>query len=186
MRGMSVRRHILVVLLFLSLLLGGLGYAASSGGTIHVKGHYRKNGTYVEPYTRRAPGSVNHSEEGSSLRSSQRSSGTRRSRTSYKSEIEPRFLSPKTSATRLRSHLGRTWGSSSHFATGYIGARDKHGRLKRSEGAKHAFMRATGYPHGRPGYVIDHVVALKRGGADNPSNMQWQTIAAAKAKDKWE
>ncbi len=37
-----------------------------------------------------------------------------------------------------------------------------------------------------PGYVIDHVVALKRGGADHPSNMQWQTREDAKAKDKWE
>jgi hypothetical protein len=34
--------------------------------------------------------------------------------------------------------------------------------------------------------VIDHVTALKRGGADDPSNMQWQTIDAAKAKDKVE
>jgi hypothetical protein len=34
--------------------------------------------------------------------------------------------------------------------------------------------------------VIDHVRSLKRGGADDPSNMQWQTKAAVKAKDKWE
>jgi 2',3'-cyclic-nucleotide 2'-phosphodiesterase (5'-nucleotidase family) len=44
----------------------------------------------------------------------------------------------------------------------------------------------TGYPHGRPGYVVDHIVALKHGGADAPSNMQWQTVEEAKAKDKWE
>jgi hypothetical protein len=37
-----------------------------------------------------------------------------------------------------------------------------------------------------PGYVVDHITPLKRGGADAPSNMQWQTIDAAKAKDKWE
>jgi hypothetical protein len=30
------------------------------------------------------------------------------------------------------------------------------------------------------------VKALKHGGADDPSNMQWQTTAEAKAKDKWE
>lgn len=35
-----------------------------------------------------------------------------------------------------------------------------------------------------PGYVIDHVTPLKRGGADSPSNMQWQTREAAKIKDK--
>ena len=41
-------------------------------------------------------------------------------------------------------------------------------------------------PTGRPGYVVDHVVALKHGGTDSPSNMQWQTKEAAKAKDKVE
>jgi hypothetical protein len=34
--------------------------------------------------------------------------------------------------------------------------------------------------------VVDHVIALKRGGADAPSNMQWQTVEAAKAKDRVE
>jgi 5-methylcytosine-specific restriction endonuclease McrA len=36
-------------------------------------------------------------------------------------------------------------------------------------------MTQTGYPHGRPGYVADHVIPLKRGGADASWNMQWQT-----------
>jgi hypothetical protein len=36
------------------------------------------------------------------------------------------------------------------------------------------------------GYVIDHVIALKRGGADTAENMQWQTVEEAKAKDRWE
>jgi hypothetical protein len=34
--------------------------------------------------------------------------------------------------------------------------------------------------------VIDHVTPLACGGADVPSNMQWQTIEEAKAKDRWE
>jgi hypothetical protein len=33
------------------------------------------------------------------------------------------------------------------------------------------------------GYTIDHIKPLKRGGADAPSNMQWQTKEAAKQKD---
>jgi len=32
--------------------------------------------------------------------------------------------------------------------------------------------------------VIDHVTPLKRGGAGSPSNMQWQSVDQAKAKDK--
>ena len=66
------------------------------------------------------------------------------------------------------------------------GARDSHGRIKRSREARDDFMRRTGYPRGRPGYVIDHVVPLCAGGADAPSNMQWQTVEAAKAKDRQE
>ena len=65
-------------------------------------------------------------------------------------------------------------------------ARDENGRIKRSEAAKREFMKESGYPNGRPGYVIDHIVPLARGGADSPSNMQWQTIEEAKAKDKVE
>jgi hypothetical protein len=37
-----------------------------------------------------------------------------------------------------------------------------------------------------PGYRKDHVLPLACGGPDAVSNMQWQTVAAAKAKDRWE
>lgn len=64
--------------------------------------------------------------------------------------------------------------------------RDVNGRIARSAAARHAFERQTGFPNGRPGWVIDHIVPLACGGADAPSNMQWQTVEAAKAKDKFE
>src|SRR4051794_26108702 len=37
-----------------------------------------------------------------------------------------------------------------------------------------------------PGYVIDHVDPLCHGGRDTPGNMQWQRIADARRKDRWE
>jgi hypothetical protein len=99
-----------------------------------------------------------------------------------------------------RSHYSTRSHSSSHpfysrhpnTRSAYGVQRNRHGRIARSEHAKRAFERqhpcpSTGRSPGRcPGYVIDHVRALKRGGPDDPSNMQWQTTEAAKAKDRTE
>jgi hypothetical protein len=59
-------------------------------------------------------------------------------------------------------------------------------REHRSQAATDEFMRQTGHPRGWPGHVVDHVVPLACGGADAPSNMQWQTVEEAKAKDRVE
>jgi hypothetical protein len=70
--------------------------------------------------------------------------------------------------------------------------RNAHGRIARDPRARNEFKRthpcpATGKSGGScPGYVIDHVQPLKRGGADTPANMQWQTEGAAKIKDRTE
>src|SRR5690348_8706608 len=69
-------------------------------------------------------------------------------------------------------------------------ASDKH--AGRSAAVEHEFQKehpcpATGQTEGPcPGYVKDHIVALACGGADAVDNMQWQTTAQAKAKDKVE
>jgi hypothetical protein len=81
------------------------------------------------------------------------------------------------------------------FARGVASAdvpRDSSGRLHRSSTARTEFKKAspcpaTGSSSGAcPGYIVDHVQPLKRGGPDRPSNMQWQTKEEAKAKDRWE
>jgi len=70
--------------------------------------------------------------------------------------------------------------------------RDADGRIKRSSAAKNDFKQSNPCPNGVrrsgscPGYVIDHINPLACGGADAPYNMQWQTVQAAKAKDKTE
>jgi hypothetical protein len=56
----------------------------------------------------------------------------------------------------------------------------------RSTAPRLAFLRSTGFPQGRPGYVVDHIIPLACGGPDHPWNMQWQTTQAAKLKDRVE
>ena len=134
----------------------GHGSHSSGSKSEHVNGYYRKDGTYVHSYDRSAP-------------------GTAYGASSY---------SPPTTYTR------------NHLAEGFTAdpsvQRDRRGRIKRSGTAKDAFKReqpcpSTGKSTGRcPGYVIDHVKPLECGGADAPSNMQWQTTTEGKGKDRTE
>jgi len=132
---------------------------AKAPKSVHVRGYTRKDGTYVAPYDRSAPGATT------------RSSATSIDSTGY--PYRKNYLAP---------------GYSFHPSV----QRDSHGRIKRSRSAKAAFERqlpcpSTGRTSGRcPGYIVDHVKALECGGADAPSNMQWQTTVDAKAKDKIE
>src|SRR4051812_30814360 len=70
--------------------------------------------------------------------------------------------------------------------------RDDAGKIKRDPAARRKFQQqhpcpATGKTTGTcPGYVVDHIVALKKGGEDKPENMQWQTVEEAKSKDRIE
>jgi hypothetical protein len=126
--------------------------------SVHVRGYTRKNGTYVAPYDRSAPGTAGPT--------SSSSIGTPHT---YRKDYVAQGYAPHSSVQR-----------------------DQHGKIKRSSAAKSAFERqapcpSTGKTSGAcRGYVVDHVQALECGGADAPSNMQWQTTADAKAKDKTE
>jgi hypothetical protein len=128
-----------------------------SSTSSYVRGYTRKDGTYVSPHYRQTG---------------------------------------STSAYGSHSSTSRHPYSSGYVAPGFSPhpsvERDSRGRIKRSAAAKDAFKRqqpcqSTGRGSGAcPGYVIDHVNPLECGGADDPSNMQWQTIADGKAKDKTE
>lgn len=127
--------------------------------TVHVKTYVRKDGTVVAAHDRSAP-----------KKTSSSSSSTT---TSTKTTV------PRVSTTSTRERCVTC-------------TRESNGKIKRSESAKRDFTLthpcpATGRTNGPcPGYVIDHVNPLACGGPDAPSNMQWQTKEAAKAKDKRE
>jgi len=95
-------------------------------------------------------------------------------------------------ASGSHSHSSVYLATSSHSEAVAGVPRDAHGKIARSPQALQQFKKAnpcpaTGKTYGScPGYVVDHLVPLKRGGADAPSNMQWQTKAEAKQKDRWE
>jgi hypothetical protein len=136
----------------------------NSGGTVHVRGYYRKDGTYVHGYDRAAPGiGINNSPESTTAMSG-----------------------PREPQPYRKNYLAE--GREPHSSVSV----DRHGKIKRSKAAKDAFERqkpcpSTGKTSGAcPGYVVDHVRPLECGGADALTNMQWQTTADAKAKDKTE
>lgn len=71
-------------------------------------------------------------------------------------------------------------------------ARDANGKISRSAALIKSFRAANPCPGtGKiqktcPGYVIDHILPLCGYGTDTMDNLQWQSVTAAKAKDKLE
>src|SRR5438132_1268478 len=154
------RFHAVRPLLAILLLLVSAAWAGHrTTGGVHVHGYTTRSGHYVAPYTRSAP----------------------------HSSLTPAPVHEGRATTRPTS-------LSSHppTRTALGGSRDSHGRIKRNEVAKRDFEHhhpcpSTGKKSGAcPGYVVDHIVPLKRGGADARASMQWQTKDAAKEKDRWE
>jgi len=102
-------------------------------------------------------------------------------------------IAPAAGARSLRSDVRDQAHAQRHTAA-YCQTceRTSSGPIRRSPAARRAFQRqqpcpATGSTTGAcPGYVVDHVIPLKRGGPDDPTNMQWQTVEEARAKDRWE
>lgn len=156
----------------LDLSPSSVSHNAPAGGKVVVHGYTRKDGIYVPPHTRNAPGA-----------------GSSRSGTTTRKTWGAVHLDAGTDLSRwaashsVRHPAVRLPTFRYNAATSNRKAREY---LQRSDAARRHFMRQTGYPHGRPGYIIDHVIPLACGGPDEPSNMQWQTIAEAKAKDRIE
>jgi hypothetical protein len=79
---------------------------------------------------------------------------------------------PSSFSSRSPSALQSTRSTSSipkKSTTGSAGRANRE--IKRSATAPPEFMQQTGFPKGRKGYTVDHVVPLKCGGLDAPSNM---------------
>jgi hypothetical protein len=109
-------------------------------------------------------------------------------------DLGVRFL--KGDGVEQNEELGRSWlekaakqGDDAAFQklknSDYLTEkRDEKGRIIRSKTARQDFMRLSGYPNGRGGSVIVHIVPIAEGGADLAGNMKWQTIPEARAKEK--
>lgn len=188
---------------------------SASSTPVHVKSYTKKDGTTVEAHDRKAPapradsgpmtapraesGPMTGAAGSSPIRVYIDPVSGRKTLTN-----EPLPTAPPLSSTTIAATTATTTGITSsprtkktatttsshtvvsHETTSAGIPRLANGKIARSQAARHAFERQTGYPSGRPGYVIDHIKPLACGGADATSNMQWQTIEAAKAKDKVE
>jgi hypothetical protein len=156
----------ILALIATGLLCGLATGDLSAARTVH--GYTRSNGTYVHGYSTRSS---------SSHRS--HATGGRSEPASRAVHTFQRWLGARATATATPEH-------------GFTVQRDENGRIHRSRAATDEFKRehpcpATGASRGPcRGYVIDHIRPLAIGGADEPANMQWQTRANARAKDKIE
>ena len=65
------------------------------------------------------------------------------------------------------------------------GTRDDMDTLPRCSEAREQFMRGFRLPHGRPGYVVDHIIPLKRG-ARMCRRHAMADPRPGQGEDKWE
>src|SRR5438067_1430732 len=151
----------------------------SSGGSkpVHVKEYTKKDGTHVEAHERKAPepksesGTATTTHAAAPIRIYTDPVTGRKTLTN-----EPAPLASRTMPTATTTHTPTpkammtiapsmtTIAASRTAATSSSGvARNAKGRIARSEAAKHTFELQTGYPHGRPGYVVDHIRPLACG-----------------------
>ena len=114
-----------------------------------------------------------------------RSSSTRSSKSSSsKASTKSKSTKPKAPAKIKTAKVKTPKTTVPKKST--VAARNSKGKIARSAQAKKQFEKQMGYPKGRKGYVVDHIVPLECGVADVASNMQWQTSDEARIKDRTE
>jgi hypothetical protein len=158
------RRVLLALVLALSFFAPTPFAFSGQKKTVHVKEYTKKDGTTVAAHERKAP--------------------EKKTAEATPTASAPTTTTKAAAAAAPKQDTARAAASIPPSASTIT--RDEKGRIQRSAAARHAFARSTGYPNGRPGYVIDHIFPLACGGVDTPANMQWQTIAEGKAKDRTE
>lgn len=175
----------LAATLALSPLAMARGHDGSHSGGSHSSGSHSGSSHGGGSHSKSSHSSGSHSSGSHS--SGKHNSGSHRSGSRSGSSHTSHA---KSQSPRSQHDAPQTTHHNSRYAQGV--KRDSHGKIARSQTAKNDFKKShpcpsTGQSSGAcKGYVIDHVVALKHGGADAPSNMQWQTKEAAKQKDKVE
>ena len=172
---MSMRILLLVLVLWLAIVSPQEALAGSPtpGGTVPVCGVTGCNGTFVTPYVRRAPGTASASHAFTAIGGSRvidislsqeardginavvkeaplpQGCSTAADRAKAITKQPPLYGWPQDEIRRPSSRAQSRYSS----ATGV--PRNSHGRIQRSKWAKRTFMRATGYPNGRSGYVVE-------------------------------
>jgi hypothetical protein len=206
-KGWEMRTTVILLLLFATAIKpaqagsrhggshGSHGGSSTSAGTVHVQGYYRKDGTYVNGYDRRAPG------QGQAAPSSGASGATDVTRLlGVKGDLGGNFLNDPEAGVvvfkegaaqriegplEIRGKLVVFHDSLRHLLSAHVSSIDlsatqsSNNRLKKTR----SFMSQTGFPAGRPGYVVDYLVPPACGGSEEPSNMQWEGEEQARTKD---
>lgn len=200
-------RSCLVGLAIVAMASASAAGSRSSESSRYVAPHVTKNGTYVQGHYRSHPNGTASDNWSARGNVNPYTGESGKAAPSPAGLYEPSTWSkPASSYGSSTSGVPRTYAAppsvdrtsdvpksrSSTLGAPYRPPTAKLSQRERSSAMRSAFQRqhpcpSTGRTSGAcPGYVVDHVSPLKRGGPDRPSNMQWQTIDAAKAKDRVE